>query len=75
MNLMSGGPSDDDEGWLMHPFQEKAHYWMRSAFVHYAWLSDCGLEAETKMRGVYMLEPGNVPRCKNCERSGKWRKA
>lgn len=73
---ISGGPAENvDSGWLRPIFHRgKTHFYRRqsSSYINehgrwYYWIASCGHEAFSCARQP-MLNPGNWPRCKKCEK-------
>lgn len=77
---ISGVPAVDvKQGWLrtVFPHGAKTHYFtlQDSSYINehgrwYYWIASCGHEAFTCAKQP-MLNPGNWPRCKRCERKEK----
>ena len=61
-------------GWAVMPHSggTKAHNWVGHELHKNYFKSKCGLIAGTnKDLGILPLNPGNFPKCKNCQRSLK----
>lgn len=73
-DFIAMGPACSDEGWFLTPAGSRAHHMKKvhenqidgTDVVLQMWEADCG-RTFTASNKIPMFEPGNYPRCANCE--------